>query len=145
MLLSFLPHMHLRGKDFRYEAIYPDGRRETLLSVPQYDFNWQHLYQLKEPKLIPKGSTIRCVALDAQIGVYSRCNIHASRPSVCREVDASWEFGAASHQCDRARAAHGLPPLGAADWRWRDHAGNDDRPDDNGNSPSPPRLPPLAA
>ena len=37
-LLSFLPHMHLRGKDFRYEVVYPDGKRETLLSVPHYDF-----------------------------------------------------------------------------------------------------------
>src|SRR5690606_36391311 len=49
---------------------------------------------------------VRCTALDAEIGVYSRCSIHPNRPSVCREVDASWEFGAASSQCDRARVAH---------------------------------------
>jgi len=59
----------------------------------------------------------RCVALDAQIGTRSRCAIHARRPQACRDVQASWEFGEASPQCDRARIAHGLPPLDAADWR----------------------------
>ncbi len=88
------------------------------------------------------GAPVRCVALDAQIGVYSRCTIHPNRPSVCREVDASWEFGAASSQCDRARLAHGMAPLTEADWRWRDPAGNDDgHPDDSGNSPSSPPAP----
>ena len=58
----------------------------------------------------------RCVALDAQIGVYSRCGIHDRRPSVCAAVPASWEFGAASAQCDKARLAHGLPALTPGDW-----------------------------
>ena len=58
----------------------------------------------------------RCVALDAEIGVRSRCSIHPLRPSVCRAVDASWEFGAASPQCDKARIAHGLPVLTPEDW-----------------------------
>ncbi|MBE2210511.1 MAG: YkgJ family cysteine cluster protein [Xanthomonadaceae bacterium] len=61
----------------------------------------------------------RCIALDAQIGVYSRCTIHALRPAVCAALTASWEFGEASHQCDRARIAHGLPPLTPADWPAR--------------------------
>ena len=60
------------------------------------------------------------MALDAEIGVYSRCSIHPNRPSVCREVDASWEYGKPSSQCDRARIAHGMAPLTLADWRWRD-------------------------
>ena len=81
---------------------------------------------------------VRCVALDTEIGVHSRCTIHPMRPSACREVDASWENGVASRQCDQARIAHGLPVLTAAAWRWREPAGNDDHPDDNGNSPSPP-------
>jgi len=54
--------MHLRGKDFEYQAIYPDGTRTTLLSIPSYDFNWQNTYRLKEPLNLPKGSKIRCVA-----------------------------------------------------------------------------------
>ena len=56
------PHMHLRGKSFRYELELPDGTRETLLDVPRYDFNWQLWYMLKEPKLIPKGSQMICTA-----------------------------------------------------------------------------------
>lgn len=58
----------------------------------------------------------RCVALDADIGIHSRCSIHAVRPTACRDVAASWESGEASPQCDRARLAHGLPALTAADW-----------------------------
>jgi peroxiredoxin len=61
-VLSFMPHMHLRGKDFLFEAIYPDGRKETLLSVPRYNFNWQSMYRLKDPLRVPKGTRIRCVA-----------------------------------------------------------------------------------
>jgi peroxiredoxin len=61
-ILGFMPHMHLRGKDFRYEVIYPDGHTETLLSVPHYNFNWQSVYRLAEPKAVPKGSKIHCVA-----------------------------------------------------------------------------------
>jgi peroxiredoxin len=61
-LLSFMPHMHLRGKSFTYTALYPDGRIEILLSVPNYDFNWQNVYRLAEPKHIPKGTTVLCEA-----------------------------------------------------------------------------------
>jgi uncharacterized protein len=59
----------------------------------------------------------RCIALDADIGRYSRCSIHDRRPSVCALVPASYEFGVASPQCDKARTAHGLPALTPADWR----------------------------
>jgi len=54
--------MHYRGKDFTYTAQYPDGSEEVLLKVNDYDFNWQTEYKLKEPKLMPKGTTINCVA-----------------------------------------------------------------------------------
>lgn len=57
-LLSMGPHMHYRGKAMRYELEYPDGERETLLWVPDYDFNWQFLYEYEEPKYIPAGSTL---------------------------------------------------------------------------------------
>jgi mono/diheme cytochrome c family protein len=58
-LMSFMPHMHLRGKAALYEVTYPDGKHETLLHVPKYDFNWQHTYDFREPKLIPAGSVLR--------------------------------------------------------------------------------------
>jgi hypothetical protein len=57
-LLSMGPHMHYRGKAVRMELEYPDGEREVLLWVPDYDFNWQFLYQFREPFLIPGGSTL---------------------------------------------------------------------------------------
>src|SRR5262245_14040146 len=61
-LLTLMPHMHLRGKDFRYTAHYPDGKKEILLNVPDYDFNWQHRYMFARPVPLPKGTTVECVA-----------------------------------------------------------------------------------
>ncbi|CAN5893299.1 redoxin domain-containing protein [soil metagenome] len=61
-LLNFIPHMHLRGKDFRYTVVYPDGRYEVLLSVPNYRFDWQSVYRLAEPKALPAGTRIDCLA-----------------------------------------------------------------------------------
>jgi hypothetical protein len=62
LLLSMSPHMHLRGKSFRYEAVFPDGTSEILVDVPKYDFNWQLTYELAEPKLLPAGSKLLCTA-----------------------------------------------------------------------------------
>jgi hypothetical protein len=62
VLQSLMPHMHLRGKAFRYEVKYPDGTREVLLDVPNYDFNWQLWYDLAEPKLLPAGTWMYCTA-----------------------------------------------------------------------------------
>jgi peroxiredoxin/mono/diheme cytochrome c family protein len=62
LLLSMTPHMHVRGKSFRYEAIYPDGTRELLLDVLRWDFNWQIDYILAQPKLMPAGSKLFCEA-----------------------------------------------------------------------------------
>ena len=94
----------------------------------------------------------RCIALDADIGRYSRCTIHPVRPQPCRDVAASYEFGEPSRQCDIARVAHGLPALTVADWAWREAAANDgegnpdgnDNPNDGGNAP-PALPPPIAA
>jgi peroxiredoxin len=61
-LVALHPHMHLRGRDFRFEAIYPDGRMETLLDVPRFDFNWQYDYRLAQPLKMPLGTKICCTA-----------------------------------------------------------------------------------
>jgi hypothetical protein len=61
-LTSLTPHMHLRGKDSRFEATYPDGRKETLLLVPHYNFNWQITYRMEEPKFIPKGTRLAIIS-----------------------------------------------------------------------------------
>jgi mono/diheme cytochrome c family protein len=59
---SIHPHMHVRGKDMTYTAIYPDGRREILLRVPKYRFDWQLDYYLADPKPLPKGTKILVTA-----------------------------------------------------------------------------------
>lgn len=56
------PHMHARGKDFLYRVQFPDGRTETLLSVPRYSFAWQLWYNLEKPLALPKGTKLLCTA-----------------------------------------------------------------------------------
>jgi hypothetical protein len=63
MLMSFVPHMHVRGKAFKYELITADGKTETLLDIPHYDFNWQLHYQYAEPKFVAAGSKVRITAV----------------------------------------------------------------------------------
>jgi len=59
LLYTMTPHMHYRGKAFRFTAHYPDGTEEILLDVPRYDFNWQIIYLLKQPKLLPAGTVVK--------------------------------------------------------------------------------------
>jgi hypothetical protein len=59
---SLHPHMHVRGKDFKYTLIYPDGNSKVLLSVPRWDFGWQMTYVFNEEVHAPKGSKLVCVA-----------------------------------------------------------------------------------
>jgi len=61
-LLDLTPHMHLRGKAFKYVLTYPDGKTEDLLAVPKYDFNWQLSYVLATPRKVPAGSKIEATA-----------------------------------------------------------------------------------
>jgi hypothetical protein len=58
-VLALMPHMHVRGKAFRYEAIFADDTRKTLLDVPRYDFNWQLAYRYAEPLTLPRGARLR--------------------------------------------------------------------------------------
>jgi hypothetical protein len=55
---TLMPHMHLRGKAMEIKAVYPDGRSEVLLNVPNYSFSWQTVYYLKNPVAIPKGTRL---------------------------------------------------------------------------------------
>jgi hypothetical protein len=58
LVYDLLPHSHFRGKAAKFVAQYPDGSKELLLSVPNYDFNWQTTYRLAEPKVMPAGTKI---------------------------------------------------------------------------------------
>ena len=62
LLAGMRAHMHLRGKSFQFRAVYPDGKTEILLDIPNYDFNWQPYYYLETPKLLPAGTRIECTA-----------------------------------------------------------------------------------
>ena len=74
LLLALQPHMHFRGKSFRYVAELPNGRRETLLHVPRFDFDWQHRYELAEPKWLPRGTLLHA------IGIYDNSNANPDNP-----------------------------------------------------------------
>jgi hypothetical protein len=61
-LVGLHPHMHSRGKAFEYRLVFPDGRKETILSVPSYNWHWQLWYNLAEPIDLPPGTKIECTA-----------------------------------------------------------------------------------
>jgi hypothetical protein len=87
-LLSLSPHMHLRGKAFRYELTLPDGTHETLLDVPHYDFNWQTAYRLPEPRTIPQGAKLQAFA------TYDNSPNNVANPDPSKTVtwgDQSWD------------------------------------------------------
>ena len=88
LLMSLHPHMHLRGKNYQFTAVYPDGRRELLLLVPQWDFNWQNTYRLTEHKLMPAGTKLVGVAH------YDNSTQNAANPNPDETVhwgDQTWE------------------------------------------------------
>ncbi len=62
-LVGMRAHMHLRGKSFQFRAVYPNGESEILLDIPKFDFGWQPYYYLETPKLLPRGTMIRCSAV----------------------------------------------------------------------------------
>jgi len=71
-----------------YVVTYPDGREETLLHVPKYDFNWQRPYELAHPVKIPAGSTIKAIA------VYDNSVANRMNPAPYKEVywsEQSWD------------------------------------------------------
>lgn len=75
LLLSFFPHMHLRGKRFEYNIVHKDKRIETLLRV-NYHFHWQMSYRLAEPLALQAGTELQAVAWYDN----SRGNMHNPDP-----------------------------------------------------------------
>jgi hypothetical protein len=58
IIYTLHPHAHYRGKASRFVAYYPDGKTQTLLNIPAYDFNWQGTYELIKPMQLPAGTRI---------------------------------------------------------------------------------------
>jgi hypothetical protein len=85
---GIFPHTHLRGKKWDYKMILPDGTSKTILSVPNYDFNWQTYYMFKEPLKVPKGAKIIATAW------YDNSAANKSNPDAKSDVkwgDQTWE------------------------------------------------------
>ncbi|MEE6247688.1 MAG: redoxin domain-containing protein [Pseudomonadota bacterium] len=55
---DLVPHSHYRGVASKFEIVHADGRKETILSVPNYDFNWQRTYEFVEPKRVEAGARL---------------------------------------------------------------------------------------
>jgi peroxiredoxin len=88
LIYGLSPHMHLRGSWMKYEALYPDGSREMLLSVPRYDFNWQTTYRFATPKRVPKGTWLLCT------GGFDNSRHNPANPDPAKRVewgDQSWD------------------------------------------------------
>ena len=88
LLYSLVPHTHVRGVGWHYEATYPDGRKEVILSVPKYDFNWQHEYVFTQPLRLPAGTKIHAKAW------YDNSPANKSNPDPSKTVtwgDQTWE------------------------------------------------------
>lgn len=100
-ITGFMPHLHTRGKSFRYEVRYPDGRTEVLLDVPRYDFNWQLQYTYAHPKWVPAGSTLIVTA------VYDNSTGNSANPDPTKTVrwgPQTWDemlIGYVEHQVTR--------------------------------------------
>jgi mono/diheme cytochrome c family protein len=89
-IYQFQPHAHLRGKDFRYEVVYPDGREAVVLSVPKYDFNWQLAYELDTPLKLPAGSKL-VVTAHYDNSLKNKYNPDPEKEVYFREENQSWD------------------------------------------------------
>ena len=61
-MISLFPHLHLRGKAFQYDVIYPDGRTETILKLDNWSLNWQLSYKLEKPMVLEPGTKVKATA-----------------------------------------------------------------------------------
>lgn len=86
-LLAISPHMHVRGKSFRLYAEH-NGERSVLLDVPQYDFNWQHAYELKEPLDL---SSIDGMSFDVHFDNSSANPVNPNPDEYVTWGDQTWE------------------------------------------------------
>jgi len=87
-LYNIAPHMHYRGKRVKYRAEYPDGESEELLSIPNFQHNWQMIYKLREPLFLPAGTVI------VADGAFDNSPLNPLNPDPSKEVrwgDQVWD------------------------------------------------------
>jgi uncharacterized protein len=99
---------------FRVAFYWAEAQPENADGVPE-----SYTVQARPNILAMRGteaSNIRCIALQGKVGESVQCTIYSRRPSPCRDLTASYEYGEHSAQCDRARAKYGLLALRPEDW-----------------------------
>ena len=89
-IYQFQPHAHLRGKDFQYAVVYPDGHEQVVLTVPKYDFNWQLAYELDTPLKVPAGSKL-VVTAHYDNSLKNKYNPGPEKEVYFREENQSWD------------------------------------------------------
>jgi hypothetical protein len=89
-IYQFQPHAHLRAKDFEYAVVYPDGREETVLRVPRYNFNWQLAYELETPLNLPAGSKL-VITAHYDNSRNNKYNPGPDKEVYFREENQSWD------------------------------------------------------
>ena len=115
LVYDLLPHAHYRGKASEFRAFYPDGTEELLLSVPNYDFNWQTTYVFEEPKVLPAGTRL------VHRTWWDNSAQNPANPDPAREVPwgrQSWDemlFGALSFRYLEPEDGVASAPAGSAD------------------------------
>src|SRR5262245_24145053 len=64
LIQNFQPHFHLRGKSMQVEAILPDGARQIISYVSNFNFNWMtnYIYADDAAPALPKGTVIHVSA-----------------------------------------------------------------------------------
>ena len=107
-LWGMLPHTHVRGKRWTYEVVFPDGRTQTILSVPKYDFEWQTDYLFRQPLKLPQGARLHATAW------YDNSPNNKSNPDSTKDIwwgDQTWEemmFTGLTYSVDPAPAAQSV-------------------------------------
>ena len=91
-VLSYLVHMRFRGKSIQIEARYPDGRKEILIAIPRYDYQWQTKYLNAKPVHIPKGTRIELKA------TFDNSPNNKNNPDPSKPI--RWGEGAADERMD---------------------------------------------
>jgi hypothetical protein len=110
---GLIPHTHLRGKSWEYRMVYPDGRSETILSVPKYDFNWQTYYVFAKPLAAPKGARLEARAH------YDNSTANPFNPdpkATVRWGDQTWEemqYTGITFTVDKQPGAESTPSTGS--------------------------------
>jgi hypothetical protein len=111
VIYSLFPHAHYRGRASEFAVRWPDGREEVVLSVPNYDFNWQRYFRLAEPLDVPAGTKL------IHRTTYDNSPLKDSNPDPSKTIGwglQSWDemlYGGVSFRYKDANAAAEADPL----------------------------------